>query len=109
MGKRYALVGCFLALLGLALSAAAQPTVNVGSIPIGSELPLHAAIRQGFFDEEGINLKVQVVAGGAAAIPALVLPPLILDDSFRQSHEDPNSQSMGQYVPVDPAGCLKKT
>ena len=72
MGKRYALVGCFLALLGLALSAAAQPTVNVGSIPIGSELPLHAAIRQGFFDEEGINLKVQVVAGGAAAIPALV-------------------------------------
>ena len=72
MGKRYATVVCFLALLGLALPAAAQPTVNVGSIPIGSELPLHAAIRQGFFDEEGINLKVQVVAGGAAAIPALV-------------------------------------
>jgi len=33
----------------------------------------------------------------------LRLPPLILDESFRQNHEEPKTARVGQYVPVDPA------
>lgn len=62
--------------------ALAQRSVKMGSIPIIHELPLHAAIAQGFLEQEGIKAELQVVAGGAVGIPAM------LGGSLHLTHSD---------------------
>ncbi|EMY32233.1 ABC-type nitrate/sulfonate/bicarbonate transport systems periplasmic components-like protein [Arthrobacter crystallopoietes BAB-32] len=46
--------------------------VTVGVIPIVDTAPLYLGEEKGFFEEEGLDLDIQTVAGGAAAIPAVV-------------------------------------
>lgn len=56
-------------------SAAATPEIAdlvVGILPIIDLAPLHIAIAQGLFEAEGLRVSTEVLAGGAAAIPALV-------------------------------------
>ena len=47
-------------------------TVSVGVLPIVDVAPLHLAIEEGFFEEEGLDLELVTVAGGAEAVPALL-------------------------------------
>lgn len=46
--------------------------LTVGTLPIVDVAPIHIAIQEGLFAAEGLTVSVEVVAGGAAAIPALV-------------------------------------
>lgn len=46
--------------------------LTVGTLPIVDVAPIHLAIRDGLFAEEGLSVEVVVTQGGAAAIPALV-------------------------------------
>ncbi len=46
--------------------------LTVGTLPIVDVAPIHIAIDEGLFAAEGLTVSVEVVAGGAAAIPALV-------------------------------------
>ena len=47
-------------------------TLTLGLLPLGDVAPVHIAIADGLFEEEGLTIEVEVVQGGAAAIPALV-------------------------------------
>jgi NitT/TauT family transport system substrate-binding protein len=47
-------------------------TINLGLLPLADVAPVHLGIAEGFFEDEGLEVQVQVVQGGAAAIPALV-------------------------------------
>ena len=51
--------------------------VSVGVIPIGDTAAIWLGKEQGFFEEEGIDLDLQVTTGGAAAVPGVV------SDSFQ--------------------------
>jgi NitT/TauT family transport system substrate-binding protein len=56
-------------------SAAGSPetsTIQLGLLPLADIAPVHIAIDQGLFEDEGLTVEVQIVQGGAAAIPALV-------------------------------------
>jgi NitT/TauT family transport system substrate-binding protein len=46
--------------------------ITVGTLPIVDAAPIHLAIREGYFADEGLTVSVEVVQGGAAAIPALM-------------------------------------
>lgn len=46
--------------------------MTVGLIPILDVAPIHLGIEKGFFKEEGIELKVENAAGGAALVPSVV-------------------------------------
>ena len=46
--------------------------LTIGTLPIVDVAPIHIAIDEGLFAAEGLSVTVEVVAGGAAAIPALV-------------------------------------
>lgn len=47
-------------------------TVKVGTIPIVAVLPLFAALDQGYFQKEGLEIKATPMAGGAVIIPAMI-------------------------------------
>lgn len=49
-----------------------QATLTIGLLPIVDVAPIHLAIERGLFAAEGLTVTVEVVQGGAAAIPALV-------------------------------------
>jgi NitT/TauT family transport system substrate-binding protein len=49
-----------------------QSTIQLGLLPLADVAPVHIAIEQGLFEDEGLTVEIQVVQGGAAAIPALV-------------------------------------
>lgn len=55
-------------------SSWSQPpkTLNVGYIPIVAALPLYAAVDQGYFREEGLEVKMTPMAGGAVIVPAMI-------------------------------------
>jgi NitT/TauT family transport system substrate-binding protein len=55
-----------------ASSAGTPVEITVGTLPIVDVAPIHLAIQEGLFAAEGLDVSVEVVAGGAAAIPALV-------------------------------------
>ncbi len=60
-------------IVGLAHEGSAQMRrVRLGYIPIVSLLPLYAALEQGYFKEEGVEVKLTPMAGGAVIIPAVV-------------------------------------
>ena len=46
--------------------------LRIGLLPIVDVAPIHVAIERGLFAAEGLTVSVEVVQGGAAAIPALV-------------------------------------
>lgn len=46
--------------------------IKVGVLPVVDVAPLHIAMRNGYFKEEGLEVETVVVQGGAAAIPGLV-------------------------------------
>ena len=46
--------------------------LTVGTLPIIDVAPIHVALEEGLFAAEGLTVSLEVVAGGAAAIPALV-------------------------------------
>ncbi len=60
--------------LPLAIPALAQaPTrLRVSVIPVLDVAPLHAAIREGFFAAEGIEIDTSTTAGGATGLPGLI-------------------------------------
>ncbi len=85
----YAIVGVALVLALVAAvaypgSVAAQPapaapdgvqartTLRVGMLPVTAYLGLYVAREQGWFQEEGLDLDVQIMAGGAEIIPAMI-------------------------------------
>lgn len=47
-------------------------TVTVGMLPILPTAALYAGIEQGFFEERGLELKIETGQGGAALLPAVV-------------------------------------
>lgn len=49
-----------------------RPEITIGTLPIVDAAPIHLAIQEGYFAEEGLRVEVEIVQGGAAAIPALV-------------------------------------
>jgi len=60
---------------GQSPSAGGKPeisTINLGLLPLADVAPVHIAIADGLFKDEGLTVQVQIVQGGAAAIPALV-------------------------------------
>lgn len=46
--------------------------ITVGTLPIVDAAPIHLAVAEGLFADEGLTVTVELVQGGAAAIPALV-------------------------------------
>lgn len=74
---RYAkLLVAAVALLTLAAVAYAQPpraltTIKLGYIPIINHAPTFAALKNGFFEEEGLKAELTPMAGGAVIIPAV--------------------------------------
>jgi NitT/TauT family transport system substrate-binding protein len=46
--------------------------VTVGVIPIVDVAPIYLGVEQGFFEEQGLNLKLQTAQGGAAIVPGVV-------------------------------------
>ena len=56
-------------------SPAAEPevsTIRLGLLPLADVAPVYLGQAEGFFEGEGLTLEIQIVQGGAAAIPALV-------------------------------------
>lgn len=49
-----------------------KATINVGVLPVVDVAPLYLAIEKGYFKDEGLNVKVQVLPSGPASIQALV-------------------------------------
>ena len=46
--------------------------VSVGLIPITDVAPVYLGIQEGYFEDEGIDLEVQLAQGGAAIVPAVM-------------------------------------
>ncbi|EMY32729.1 putative ABC transporter substrate-binding protein [Arthrobacter crystallopoietes BAB-32] len=46
--------------------------VSVGLIPITDVAPVYLGIQEGYFEDEGIDLQVQLAQGGAAIVPAVM-------------------------------------
>ncbi|MGO1183053.1 MAG: ABC transporter substrate-binding protein [Micrococcaceae bacterium] len=51
---------------------AALEQITVGAIPIGDVAPLHLAVSEGFFEEEGLDVEIVNTTGGAVAVPGVV-------------------------------------
>ena len=51
---------------------AEQTTLKVGVIPIADVAPLYLGIKQGFFEEENLEVEPQLAEGGAAIAPAVL-------------------------------------
>ncbi|KAB2345274.1 ABC transporter substrate-binding protein [Actinomadura rudentiformis] len=49
-----------------------KSTLNIGALPIPYSAPVYLAQQKGFFKEEGLTVKTEVFAGGAAALPKLL-------------------------------------
>jgi NitT/TauT family transport system substrate-binding protein len=46
--------------------------ITVGVIPIVDVAPIYLGIKQGFFKQQGLDLKLQTAQGGAAIVPSVV-------------------------------------
>lgn len=46
--------------------------LTIGTLPIVDVAPLQIAVDEGLFEKEGLSVKLEVMQGGAAAIPGLV-------------------------------------
>ncbi len=57
---------------GDASGSGGTTTVDVGVIPILDVAPIYLGVKQGFFKEQGLELKLQSAQGGAAIVPGVV-------------------------------------
>ena len=46
--------------------------LTVGLMPVSDLAPIYLGIEQGFFEDEGLELDIQIAQGGAAIVPAVV-------------------------------------
>jgi NitT/TauT family transport system substrate-binding protein len=70
--RAMALLGALVCASALHATASAQTTkVRVSVVPIIDLAPLHAAVQQGYFAAEGLEVDTSPVVGGAAGLPAL--------------------------------------
>src|SRR5690625_2363487 len=46
--------------------------VTVGAIAIADVAPLHLAVQEGFFEEEGLDVEIVETTGGAVSLPGVV-------------------------------------
>lgn len=53
-------------------SASEPVSITVGVIPIVDVAPIYLAVSQGFFEEEGLDVTLELAQGGAAIVPAVV-------------------------------------
>ncbi|MBR0873209.1 ABC transporter substrate-binding protein [Bradyrhizobium tropiciagri] len=58
--------------LGVAARAAEPSTLRISVIPTSVLAPLYAALANGYFKDEGLNVELAPTAGGAIGIPGLV-------------------------------------
>lgn len=49
-----------------------KTSVTVGVIPIVDVAPIYLGVKQGFFSDEGLDVKLETAQGGAAIVPAVV-------------------------------------
>jgi NitT/TauT family transport system substrate-binding protein len=67
-------------------------TLRVGQLPIVDAAPIHIAIQEGFFEDEGLIVEPENIPGGAAAVPALVAGDLEISSgnhvSFILAHSE---------------------
>jgi NitT/TauT family transport system substrate-binding protein len=49
-----------------------KTSLTIGLLPIPDDAAVYIAIEKGFFKEEGLTVKTEVITGGAAAIPGLI-------------------------------------
>ena len=47
-------------------------SITVGAIPVSDYAPLSYALEHGYFDDEGLDVEVQALQGGSAAVPGLL-------------------------------------
>lgn len=47
-------------------------SITVGAIPIGDVAPIHVGVKEGFFEDEGLDVEVVNTSGGAIAVPGVV-------------------------------------
>ncbi|MGY1822985.1 ABC transporter substrate-binding protein [Geodermatophilus sp. SYSU D00079] len=77
--------------------SAEDPTsVLVGTLPIPDNAPLFLAIQEGYFADEGLDVETQMVAGGSAALPAMVAGDL----QFSSSNWTTVLQAASQGLPA---------
>ena len=50
----------------------APTAITVGVIPIVDVAPIYLGVAQGFFEEEGLDVTLELAQGGAAIVPAVV-------------------------------------
>jgi NitT/TauT family transport system substrate-binding protein len=55
-----------------ALASDEPVRITVGALPVADMAGLHLADREGFFAEEGLDVTIEPIAGGAAGVPAMV-------------------------------------
>jgi NitT/TauT family transport system substrate-binding protein len=79
-----------------ALSPEEPVSILVGTLPIPDNAPLFLAIEEGYFEEEGLEVETQNVAGGSAALPAMVAGDL----QFSTSNWTTVLQAAGQGLPA---------
>jgi NitT/TauT family transport system substrate-binding protein len=54
------------------LDPANPVAITVGTLPAGDYAPLYLAIQEGYFEEEGLDVTVEIIAGGAVGVTQLV-------------------------------------
>ena len=47
-------------------------TLTIGLMPVSDVAPIYLGLEKGFFEDEGIDLDIQIAQGGAAIVPAVV-------------------------------------
>jgi NitT/TauT family transport system substrate-binding protein len=53
-------------------STVEKARIRLGTIPIVDTAPVHIALKKGYFKDEGVEVEIKTIPGGAAGIPALV-------------------------------------
>ncbi|MGY1661193.1 ABC transporter substrate-binding protein [Geodermatophilus sp. SYSU D00705] len=71
-------------------------SILVGTLPIPDNAPLFLAIQEGYFADEGLEVETQMVAGGSAALPAMVAGDL----QFSSSNWTTVLQAASQGLPA---------
>jgi NitT/TauT family transport system substrate-binding protein len=71
-GAALAMTGAMMGVPGAKAADAALPLLHVGVIPIFTVAPHYAAVKFGWFKEQGIDTTTKPVQGGAVGIPGLV-------------------------------------
>ena len=56
---------------GVEESEGGRSEITVGVIPIADVAPAYLGVDNGFFRDEGLNVNLQPIEGGAAVIPAV--------------------------------------